>query len=113
MSTPPQPSAAAWADSFTVSGIAHMPTPGISFAAGTPAATSASSISIRSLRPSEFASLVVPKGASPVQPSASSCRQKAIHFATSGARSGRMGVNTGANTPAKRSTAISNSSLVD
>ena len=44
-------------------------------AAGTPAATSASSICMRSSIASELASLVVPKGASPVQPSAISWRQ--------------------------------------
>ena len=45
------------------------PVPGISLAGSMPLSTSSSSSSMRSSRPSELPSLVVPNGASPVQPS--------------------------------------------
>ena len=53
---------------IAVSATEHVPVPGISFAGSTPASTSSSSSSMRSSRPSELASLVVPNGARPVQP---------------------------------------------
>ena len=66
-----------------------------------PASMISSSISMRSSMPSEFASLVVPKGARPVQPSSSSHSQCSTKRSRSGAPSSPKGVSTGAITPEK------------
>ena len=80
-----QPSLTACVVSATESGNAEQPVPGINCAAGTPPATSASSKSMRSCTDSEFASLLVPKTASPEQPCASSHLQWRTKRAASGA----------------------------
>jgi len=50
----------------------QQPVPGMSFSAGTPSWTSVSSSTMRSSAESEFASLLVPNTARPLQPFASS-----------------------------------------
>src|SRR5262245_20884376 len=61
--------------------------------------TSSSSSSMRSSRPSELPSLVVPNGARPVQPSSISHSQWATNRSVSGPPSSPKGVSTGAITP--------------
>src|SRR5262249_7833765 len=70
-------------------------------AVSSPAATSASSSSIRSLTDCEFASLLVPNTASPTCCD-SNQRQCAIKRSGSGLRSAWNGVTTGASTPFRR-----------
>src|SRR5438552_2418118 len=101
MSTPAQPACTAFRVSRTVSGSAEQPVPGMSRAGSTPSFRSASSIRSRSSRLSEFASLVVPKTASPSQPLASSLRQCARKRGRSGSSRSSNGVSTGARTPAR------------
>jgi len=79
--------------------MAHAPVPGISFSAGIPASISRSSNSIRSPGDIEFASLVVPKIASPPAPWSSSQRQKLTKRPASGSPVGVNGVRTGTSTP--------------
>ena len=80
--------------------MAQQPVPGIMVSAGTPASTRASINWMRSLRPKELASPVVPSTARPSQPLASSQRQCRAMRATSGDRSLSCGVSTAAKTPA-------------
>src|SRR5215831_11502551 len=86
--------------SIDASVIEQAPVPGISFAAGTPDATSRSSSAMRSLAAIELASLVVPKIARPSAPSSSSQRQNATKRPASGSPAGVNGVRTGTRTPA-------------
>src|SRR5438477_12702811 len=85
----------------TASVTEQAPVPGISFAAGTPAAIRRSSSSIRAPADIELASLVVPKTASPSALWSNSQRQNAINRPASGSPEGGKGVNTGTSTPAK------------
>src|SRR5215831_5495077 len=101
MSTPAQPSWTACAVRRTVSVSAQHPVPGIMRAVSRPAATSASSSSMRSLTDCEFASLLVPNTASPTCCD-SNQRQCAIKRSGSGLRSVLNGVTTGASTPFRR-----------
>src|SRR6266511_5393632 len=84
--------------------IEQQPVPGIMRDRSTPAATSSSSSIARSSIDSEFASLLVPKTASP-QFCDSNHLQCAMKRWLSGARSALNGVTTGANTPRMRSLA--------
>jgi hypothetical protein len=75
MSTPAHPSSTAARVISIESESAQCPVPGMSAAAGTPPATSASSSLLFSETDIEFASLFVPNTASPAQPDLSSQRQ--------------------------------------
>ena len=87
--------------SATVSVIEQQPVPGIMRDGSMPAATSASSNEMRSSVDIEFASLVVPNGASP-QFCESNHRQCLMNRSRSGERSALNGVTTGASTPRMR-----------
>src|SRR5262249_15322664 len=101
-STPAQPCFAACAVSSTVSVIEQQPVPGIMRDGSMPAATSSSSKEMRSSVDIEFASLVVPNGASP-QFCESNHWQCLMNLSRSGERSALNGVTTGASTPRMRS----------
>src|SRR5829696_1748195 len=100
MRTPAQPAFAASALKRTLSGIAHVPVPGMSALAGTPPAMTAARRSERSATDIEFASEFVPKMASPTL-WACSQRQKRTKRSVSGARFRLNGVRTGASTPGR------------
>jgi hypothetical protein len=87
--------------SSTASVIEQQPVPGIMRDGSMPAATIASSRKIRSSVDIEFASLVVPNGASP-QFCESSHRQCLMNRSRSGERLALNGVTTGASTPRMR-----------
>src|SRR6266480_1926195 len=99
---PAQPFPTACLVSLTVSMIEQQPVPGIMRDGSTPVATSPSSSIVRSSIDSEFASLLVPKTASP-QFCDSSHLQCAMKLWLSGERSALNGVTTGASTPRIRS----------
>src|SRR6266404_7720970 len=99
--TPAQPCFTACDVSLTVSVIEQQPVPGIMRDVSTPAPTSASSSVERSSTDSEFASLVVPNGAS-TQFCESNHRQCAMNRSLSGERSALNGVTPGASTPRMR-----------
>ncbi len=86
----------------TVSGTAHVPVPTISLSGATPAATAASSSSMRSPGDSDVASPVVPNSTIPWQPSPSTHRQWVTNRSVSASSSLVNGVSTGANTPVRR-----------
>jgi hypothetical protein len=88
--------------SSTVSVIEQQPVPGIMRDGSMPAATTASSNTIRSSADNEFASLLVPNGASP-QFCESNHWQCLMNRPQSGERSVLKGVTTGAKTPRIRS----------
>src|SRR5689334_7883730 len=77
----------------------HEPVPGISFAVSMSLSASSSNSSMRSSTPSELPSLVVPNGASAVQPVAISHWQCSTKRSASGPPSSPKGVRTGAMTP--------------
>jgi hypothetical protein len=70
--------------STTASASEQAPVPGISTSGSSPSSTSSSKSSMRSSTPSELPSLVVPNGASPVQPSAISHWQCSTKRSASG-----------------------------
>src|SRR4029077_13443058 len=107
ISTPAQPCLTACAVSATVSVIEQQPVPGIMRDGSMRAATRASSKEMRSSVDIEFASLVVPNGASP-QFCDSNHWQCLMNRSLSGARSVLNGVTTGASTPRIRSLSIMN-----
>ncbi len=90
----------------TVAGRAQWPVPGISAEAGTPAWISAASMPSFSSTDREFASLLVPKMASPEQPFFSSHLQWRTNLSLSGERSALNGVTTGDSTPRRRAAAF-------
>ncbi len=106
MRTPAQPRRTACAVSRTASVSEQAPVPGRRRSAGTPSSRMASSRLSRSSTESEFASLVVPKGASAAHPCARSQRQCRASRRASGERSAWKGVNTGARTPRRRRASV-------